>query len=55
MNRDTAGVPEPGHVQEMEAIRPDSTKIEVYLTWNNDRPAPLTVDELTKFAEAFNY
>jgi hypothetical protein len=54
---DTAGVGSTGYSQFLNALRPDGTLLELGLTWsnNNVRPGPLTVDELTKFADKFDY
>jgi len=43
--------------QRSSALRPDGTQIRVSLCWSVDidRPGPMKVEELAKFAEAFNY
>jgi hypothetical protein len=55
MDVDNAGVSPVGHLQQIEALRPDGTHLQVFLHWDNDRPGPLTVDELVKFADKFTH
>jgi hypothetical protein len=55
MDLDDAGVSPVGHLQQLEALRPDGTHLQVFLHWDNDRPGPMTVDELVKFADKFDY
>ncbi|HEX6353685.1 hypothetical protein [Actinophytocola sp.] len=53
---DTAGVASPGHLQQIHALRPDNTQIELAVTWQDGRTSPpLTLEELVKWATAFDY
>jgi hypothetical protein len=52
---DTGGMLPWGHEQSVEALRPDGTLISVRVRWKGDRPLPMTIAEMTKFMDKFNY
>lgn len=56
MNVSTVGVSAYSGLQQASALRPDGTYIHVYLLWQNVRSTPpMTLDELVKFADKFDY